>query len=319
MSEFFRRLQYLLHVRKRNQELQDEMEFHRGMMPEQDRRTFGNRTRLRETSHEAWGWAWLDRIGQDFRYAVRRTHKTLGFSVTVIVTLALGIGANLAVFQLLQGLLFAPLPIARPGELYALHAVKSPFDAQWFYSYHAYERLKQATGDAAPVIARSGIGDAILQTSESQSNAGGARQVTLQMVSANFFQVLGLSPAAGRFFFPADDADLQSEVPVILRYDFARNRFGATGSLVGRRAVLNQVPVVVIGIAPPRFTGVVQGVAPDVWLPLSAQTTGRFFTWFDSLGPGLQHRPARPLPESGWPFLALGTGSHSRLRTKECC
>ncbi len=281
MSEFFRRLQYLLHARKRNQELQDEMDFHRGMMPEQDRRNFGNRTRLREVSHDAWGWTWLDRLGQDLRYAIRRTHKTLGFSVTVIVTLALGMGANLAVFQLLEGLLFAPLPIAHPEELYALHAVKSPFDAQWFYSYPAYERLKNATGLAAPVIARSGIGSGILQ-----ANDGGAQQATLQMVSANFFQVLGLSPAAGRFFVPADDADLQSEVPVILRYDFARNKFGSTGSLIGRKAVLNQVPVVVIGVAPPRFSGVVQGVAPDVWLPLSAQTTGRFFTWFDSFGPG---------------------------------
>ncbi len=281
MSEFFRRLQYLLHARQRNQELQDEMEFHRGMMPQKDRRNFGNHARLREVSHEVWGWTWLERLGQDLRYAFRRSHKTLGFSVTVIVTLALGIGANLAVFQLLQGLLFAQLPIAKPAELYALHAVKSPFDEQWFYSYPAYQRLKQATGDTAPVIARSGIGRGIFEAGD-----GFSEESALQLVSANFFSVLGLAPSSGRFFEPRDDVEQQSEVPVILRYDFARNKFGSTRSLVGKKAVLNRVPIVVIGVAPERFSGVVQGVAPDVWLPLSAQSSGRFFTWFDSLGPG---------------------------------
>jgi predicted permease len=281
MSEFLRRLHYLLHARQRNQELKDEMEFHRAMMPEPDRRHFGNRERLREVSHEVWGWTWLERLSQDLRYALRRSCKTLGFSVTVILTLALGIGANLAIFQLLQGLLFTQLPVAKPQELYALHAVKSPFDEQWFYSFAAYQRLKQATGDRAPVIARSGVGSGILQL-----NGDIPQEATLQLVSANFFPVLGLSPASGRFFEPGDDTTAASEVPVILRYDFARNKFGSTRSLVGRKAVFNRVPVVIIGIAPERFSGVVQGVAPDIWLPLSAQSTGRFFTWFDSLGPG---------------------------------
>jgi predicted permease len=224
------------------------------------------------------GFRWL---GQDGRLAVRQLRRRFGFSVTVIVTLALGVGANLAVFQLLQGLLFSQLPVAQPAELYSLHAVKSPFDGQWFYSSQAYARLRHATGDRAPVIARSGMGTGVLQAQDHFS-----QETTLQMVSDNFFSVLGLAPAAGRFFLAADDAAGQTEIPVVLRYGFAREKFGAVGSLVGMKAVLNRVPVVVIGVAPARFAGVVQGVAPDVWLPLSAQSTGRFGTWFDSLGPG---------------------------------
>src|SRR3984957_849715 len=103
----------------------------------------------------------LDRLQQDLRHAIRQMHKAPGFALTVVLTLAIGIGANLAVFRVLHGVLFARLPVDRPSQLYSLRAVQSPFDAQWFYSYPAYERLRQAT--AAPVIARSGSGSGILQ------------------------------------------------------------------------------------------------------------------------------------------------------------
>jgi predicted permease len=215
------------------------------------------------------------------RYALRQIRRKPGFSLTVIVTLALSIGANLAVFQLLQAVLFAPLPVASPSQLYALHFVKSPYDGQWFYSYPAYQRLRQAAQQGTPIIAHSGVGEGVLQAGN-----GFSEEATLQLVSSDFFTVLGLSPASGRFFAPADDASGQSELPVILRHDFAQTKFGSVHSVIGMKAILNRVPIVVIGVAPERFSGVVQGSAPDVWLPLVAQSSGRFGTWFDSLGPG---------------------------------
>jgi predicted permease len=215
------------------------------------------------------------------RYALRQIRRRPGFSLTVIVTLALSIGANLAVFQLLQAVLFAPLPVASPSQLYALHLVKSPYDAQWFYSYPAYQRLRQAAQQDTPILAHSGVGEGVLQAGN-----GFSEEATLQLVSSDFFTVLGLSPASGRFFAPADDASAQSELPVILRHDFAQTKFGSVQSVIGMKAVLNRVPIVVVGVAPERFSGVVQGSAPDVWLPLVAQSSGRFGTWFDSLGPG---------------------------------
>ncbi len=287
MGELFRRLQYLMHWRQRNRELQNEMEFHREMMPQPDRGNFGNRLRLREAAHEVWGWTWLERWGQDFRYAVRQLRRKLGFSLTVIVTLALGMGANLAVFQLLQGLLFTQLPIANPSELYSLRSVTSPFDGQWFYSYPAYERLEQAT--AAAVIAHSGVGGGVLQ-----ARSGFSEKASFQLVSDNFFAVLGLSPASGRLFQAADESAGQGELPVILRYEFALDKFGSLRSVLGMKATLNRVPIVVVGVAPERFSGVVQGAAPDLWLPLVAQSSGRFGTWFDSLGPGYEIDLGRP-------------------------
>jgi predicted permease len=230
----------------------------------------------------------MSRLRQEMAYGLRRQMKTPGFAVTVVLTLALSVGANLAVFQLLYAVLFAELPVARPGQLYSIHAVPSPFDGEWFYSYGAYQCLKQATGDAAPVIARSGFGSGVLQ-------AGGfSGQAQFQLVSANFFQVLGIAPMAGRLFEAADYSEGQLEVPVVLRASFAAQRFGARQNVVGRKAVLNQIPIVVVGVTPERFAGVVPGQSTDVWLPLSAQSTGKFGTWFDSLGPGDDHDLERP-------------------------
>ena len=207
--------------------------------------------------------------------------------MTVVLTLAIGIGANLAVFRLLHAVLFAQLPIAQPSQLYSLRAVKSPFDAQWFYSYPAYERLRRATG--ASVIARSGLGNGVLQVRN-----GFSQEASFQLVSDNFFDVLGLSPTAGRFFRGSDDTPGQSEVPVVLRYGFAKEHFDAGQSIVGMKAILNRVPIVVVGVAPEHFFGVVQGAAPDLWLPLAAQSSGRFGTWFDSLGPGYSYDLGAP-------------------------
>src|ERR1700722_5698076 len=177
------------------------------------------------------------------RYALRQIRSKPGFSLTVVVTLALGIGANLAVFQLLQAVLFTPLPIASPGQLYALHSVKSPYDGQWFYSYPAYQRLRQSADHATPVIAHSGIGGGVLQAGN-----GFSEETTLQMVSPDFFAVLGPFPASGRFFSFADDSFWEVDLPVILRFDFAQNKFGSASSVIGMKAELNRVPIVVVGV-----------------------------------------------------------------------
>jgi predicted permease len=236
---------------------------------------------LKEQTAERWGRPWFDHFAQDLRYAARQLWRSPGFASTVVLTLALGIGANLAIFQLLHGVLFAQLPIAQPAHLYSLRAVKSPFDAQWFFSYPGYQRLRQATQDSAPVIARSGISDGIVM-----SESGSSARVRCQLVSENFFDVLGISPAIGRWFLPSDEEPGQNPRPVVLRYGYWKQYFGADRSIIGQIFVVNGVSVVVVGVAPQRFSGVVAGEAPDLWLPLAAQASGRFRSWFDSLGPG---------------------------------
>jgi predicted permease len=222
-----------------------------------------------------------DFLLSDLRYAARQLRKSPAFALTVILTLALGIGGNLAVFQLLHSVLFSRLPIFQPDQLYSLQAAKSPFDAQWFFSSPTYQNLKKASSDDTPVIARSGISQGILIPSGASPS-----RADFQMVSENFFDVLGLTPTAGRFFAPGDDDSNQTQLPVILRYGFWKRSFGADPAVIGKHATMNGVPVIIAGVAPGRFSGVIAGTAPDLWLPLSAQATGRFTTWFDSLGPG---------------------------------
>ena len=223
----------------------------------------------------------IDILLVDLRYAARQLRRSPGFALTVILTLALGIGGNLAVFQLLHAALFSRLPVANPDQLYSLHAVKSPFDNQWFFSSPAYRNLRASSPNRAPVIARSGISQGILIP-----NGASPSRADFQMVSDNFFDVLGLSPAAGRLFLAGEDEPTQSQLPVVLRYGYWKQSFGSNPAVIGTKAVMNGVPALIVGVAPENFSGVVAGTAPDLWLTLSAQSTGRFTTWFDSLGPG---------------------------------
>jgi predicted permease len=256
-----------------------------GMSEDESRRAarlrFGNPVVMRERALGADAAVGLDGLWRDVRYAMRQLRRSPGFAATVVLTLALGIGANLAVFQLLYSVLLAPLPVTRPSELVALHGVQSPFDHEWFVSYAAYERLRATTDQSAPVIARSGFGSGLLQMPDAQT--GEAR---FQMVSDNYFSVLGATPAAGRLFVASDGQVGQSEWPAVVRYGFAREHFGAGAAVVGRHAVLNGVPVVIVGVAAERFLGTMVGYAPDFWLPIEAQSAGHLGTWFDSLGPG---------------------------------
>ena len=218
----------------------------------------------------------------DLRYAFRQIWRAPGFALTVILTLSLGIGTNLGVFQLLHAVMFAKLPVAQPEQLYSLHAVKSPFDAQWFFSYPAYQRLRQSTADTTPILARAGISEGILQ-----SPSGTPERARYQLVSNNFFDLLGISPARGRFFDDRDFRDTgRGEWPAVLRFGYWKEVAGADPAIIGKREIMNGVPVIVIGVAPEHFSGVVAGSSPDIWLPLETQATGKFYSWFDSLGPG---------------------------------
>ena len=247
----------------------------------------------------------------DLRYAARQLTRAPGFTFIVVLTLALCVGANLGVAQLLYGALFAPLPISHPHELYSLEAAKSPFDAKTFLSYSAYRNLRRATQDTSPVIARSGNSRTVFQRANT-SAASSSLRIDTQLVSDNFFSVLGLSPATGRFFLDGDDESRPAEIPAVLRYAFWKQELAADPAAIGARIILNGVPAVIVGVAPEKFSGVVAGEAPDLWLPLSAQSSGQFQSWFDSLGPGHGVNLEAPLEQAARNLLALDSRSRSR-------
>jgi predicted permease len=295
LMSFLGRISNLFSRTRLDREIESELQSHiemriednlaRGMSPEHARRDaltrFGNPTVTKEHVVFTDAAVLLGSVWDDTRYAFRQLRKSPGFATTTVLTLAIGIGANLAVFQLLYGVLFAHLPVKQPAQLYSLHAVQSPFDGESFFSFPAYTRLRQATREDAPVFARSGFGTGVLQETD-----GASSRIDFQLVSDNFFSVLGLAPSAGRFFLDGDDQREQSEWPVILRYGYFKEHFAANQPVLGKRSTFNGVPIVIVGVAPKGFSGVVRGEAPDLWLPLAADATNRFGTWFDSLGPG---------------------------------
>ncbi|UWZ83333.1 ADOP family duplicated permease [Occallatibacter riparius] len=222
----------------------------------------------------------LDNLLHDARYALRQLRRATAFTTTALLTLAFGIGANFAVFQLVYAVILAGLPVPHPEELVRIHAARSPFDQSWTISYPAYQRLREATPDV-PLMATAYAQDATLELPNHASVQAG-----LAPVSDNYFSGLGVAPAAGRLFMQADEHLGQSEWPAVLRYDFARNTFGSAPQAVGQHILLNARPFVVIGVAHRRFLGDVTGRAPDIWMPLALQSAGAFaFSW-DSLGPG---------------------------------
>jgi predicted permease len=243
-------------------------------------RELGNIPLIEDVARAHRGWLWLENMLYDGRHALRQLRRSPAFTTTALLTLAFAIGANLGVFQILYSVILADLPVAHPEQLVGVQAARTPFDQDWLVSYPAYLRLRAATPEA-PLLATISSGQADLQLP--------GRALTkprCELVSDNYFSVLGVAPSAGRLFIQADAGQGQGEWPAVLRYDFARDTFGSAQGAVGQHMILNGRPLLVIGVAHQRFFGVVTGRAPDIWLPLALQSTGGFDTAFDSLGPG---------------------------------
>jgi predicted permease len=243
-------------------------------------RELGNLPLIEDVTRERWGWLWLENCLHDTRYALRQLRRAPAFTATALLTLAFGIGANLGVFQLLYAVILAELPVPHPEEVVRIHAARSPFDQSWTISYPAYQRLRASTPDV-PLMASAYAQDATLELPNRTPI-----KAACTLVSDNYFGGLGIAPAVGRLFVQADERMGQSEWPVVLRYDFARNTFGTVQQAVGQHVLLNDRAVVVIGVAHQRFLGDRTGYAPDIWLPLALQSTGALAVPWDSLGPG---------------------------------
>ena len=263
-------------------------------------REFGNVPLIKDVTREQLGWVWLENMLYDLRHALGQLRRSAAFTATALLTLALGIGANLGVFQLLYSIVLADLPVPQPTEIVRVHAARSPFDQSWTISSPAYERLRAATPDI-PLIATAYAGDATFQLPNYSPI-----QVACEPVSDNYFSGLGVLPAAGRLFVQADERIGQDEWPAVLRFDFARRIFGSAARAVGQHILLNNREFLIVGVAHRRFLGDVTGHAPDIWFPLALQSTGAFAISWDSLGPGHDvslDKPWYNQPTIFWIFL----------------
>jgi predicted permease len=258
VNELLRRLRYLLNRRRFDRELADEMDFHREMAAREGTRPLGNTLRLREEARDAWGWTWLDRTGQDLRYAARTLRRSPGFTVAAILTLAIGIGANVAAFGFLNVAFLKPLPVRDPHSLLRFER-RGPDRFSSTLPYPEVVFFRDHTRTLSAVLAAHN-GRLTLD--------GDERPLSAQFVTENFFTELGTTARLGRLIDPVQDAAAGAEPVAVLSHGCWQRRFGRDPLIVGRVVTLNNAPVTVIGVASEEFGGLTLD-DPDVWLPIT--------------------------------------------------
>jgi len=245
----------------------------RGMDPGQARiaalRKFGNRTQTREVLYRMNTINWIDALARDLNHGLRQLRLRPGFALAAIASLALGIGANTAIFTLTDQILLRLLPVENPRELVQLRLEGVRAGGNWgdsarTFTYPAYLALR----DHNTVF--SGLtGERV----EFVSLIGQDRSELIQvaMVAGNYFQVLGVRAQLGRLFTPQDDQHLGSHPVCVLQYDFWQTHYQERPDIIGQAIRLNGAPFTVIGVAPPGFEGTDVGRPTKVWAPISMQ------------------------------------------------
>jgi predicted permease len=275
LQTFFRRHRF-------TEQLSDEVRFHleeqiaenmaAGMSPEDARyaamRLFGNSTWLKEETRATWGWLWVDEVSQDLRYGFRALRRSPLFTTVAVLTLALGIGANTAMFSLLDQVVLRLLPVNHPEQLAIVRETGNHYGNSYgpnTISWPMFEDLRDNNQAFSGMFCRFparvtiGYGDR-------------AAQISAELVSGSYFRVLGVGTALGRTIAPDDDAVPDSQPVVVLSYSFWRNYFDGDRSIVGRTIALNGHAMTVIGVAQPGFDGVELGAPAKVFVPIMMKT-----------------------------------------------
>ena len=246
MRKIWRKILFRLRRRQFEEELAEEMRLHRELLG--TRRRFGNTTQLAETSRETWSWAWLDELGQNLRYAWRIFGKNPGFTMVATLTLALGIGANTAVFSVLDAVLLRPLPYKDPGRLVVIwdRAAKSGESAPFFAPFSDFQQYKRYARSFSEVSAATWADRAKIW-----KNGNKARAVLAVPVSRDFFGTLGVRAQLGHTFTAADQ---KRGCAVVLSNEFWRTKLLANPGAVGSQLVLDGAPCDVVGVMPASFS-----------------------------------------------------------------
>ena len=289
MSEFLRRLRYYFRRGRFEAELEEEMAHHASLAND-----FGNMARLKEDSRSMWGWTAVEQLGQDLRYAVRAMFNNRVFTLLAILSLALGIGANTAIYSFIDSILIRSLPVSEPESLVTLNwntppspdekaneagpkeppvvrlvfqaSLASYFDPQdgliaAYFPYAAFEMFEREGSPFQSVFAYLGGGVfSVLADGQTEVIEG-------NYVSGGYFAGLGVIPAAGRFVAPGDDR-AGAPVVAVLSHNYWTRRFGASTGVIGRTISVNKTPVTIVGVAPPEFFGVDAEANPDLYVPL---------------------------------------------------
>lgn len=362
MMPFFRKLGWLARRRSKEDQLARELQFHleeeaeereeAGMQAEDARqaarRELGNVGVVMEAARAAWSWTLVEQLGQDLRYGMRTLLRNPAFTALAALSLALGIGANTAIYSFMDAWLMRRLPVADARSLVVL---KWHFPAQGnspdsvvhdvsgqiyddprtgatsaIFPFPAFEQLRKSNGVLSVLFAYRPARKLNVMAMGQAEITGG------EYVSGDYFRGLGVVPAAGRLI--AGDDDRAGAPPVaVLSYGFAQRRFGEAAGAAGQTVRINNIPFAIIGVAPPEFFGVDPSKAPELYLPLHADllldperdpgARGRYldehYYWTEMMGrlrPGVTMAGARAALASEFAAWVAGTAANERERKK---
>jgi len=207
---------------------------------------------------------------QDVRYALRQLRKSPGFTLTVVVTLALGIGANAAIFTLFDQALLRMLPVQNPKELVrfewsgSFSGSQSSFggDTANYFSYPMFKDLQSKNQVFTDMLATDRVNAGLVWHNQAEAKDG-------EVVSGNYFQLLGLSPAAGRLFTKQDETVKNANPVVVLGYGYWKSRFGGQSNVIGQPLMINGRAFEIVGVAPAHFDSAIGGFKPAYYIPLT--------------------------------------------------
>ena len=259
-------------------ELDEEIRFHREML-ERDaaraglsatdaryaaQRRFGNRTYITEESGDMWRIQPVETIAQDVKYALRFLRRSPVFTIVAVLSLGLGIGANSAVFTLINAVIVRTLPVHEPDRLVLLEPARGTDNRQQVFPHPYFRALDSANTvlDGMFAVSREA------SVSIDQGNGAEPLPNAAALVSGKYFSTLGIRPAMGRLLGPQDDVTRKGHPVVVVSHELWRRSFGGRDDIVGRSIRVNGVPMTIVGVAPEGFHGVQVGEKTDLYLPL---------------------------------------------------
>src|SRR5262245_1935012 len=268
LRELLGRILFLFRGGRFDDEISEEMRFHIEMMTRQNlaegmsehdaRRDalsrFGNRMLMREKSREIWVYGALQALGQDLRYGLRLMRRSSGFAIVAVVSLGLGIGANTAIFGVVDSLLLRMLPVRDPERLVKVTIADYKIGDMEInsFSYPAYTRLRD-NNQVFDGLMATGEGGGQTIAFDGQGSAGQVESVRLALVSGNYFSTLGVNPILGRVIAPDDDKSGSAQAVAVISYNYWKRRFGLDPAVVGRTFTVADTPFSVVGVTPPAF------------------------------------------------------------------
>ncbi|HUZ04814.1 MAG TPA: ABC transporter permease, partial [Acidobacteriaceae bacterium] len=272
------RLAGMFHTEQRERELTAEMESHlqmhmednlrSGMTPEQARREailkLGGVEQTKQATRERSTIPFLESLLRDLRFAIRQLRKSPGFTITAILTLALGIAAATTMFAIVDGVLLRPLIFPHAGQLYTPIEIGAKGDRSAWIPYADIQQWQRATHDSAQIAFYGGR----IEIAESSS---GARLISNDKISTNLLQTLGVQPTLGRDFLPQEQLDGQSHV-ALLSYSVWLQVFAGNRQALGQTVRIGGIPYNIIGIMPPQFAMPLQGDLPQIFTPIERST-----------------------------------------------